>query len=145
MKELIGTHSEQPVDRVADLVEPRQVLPTPIEPGETRLGVLLGGAGSPELGAQKLRTAHDPDSSPTERCFEGHLRDGTCRGVVGQQPLALPPCSGNGAVERKGNGVEHCRLPGSGLAVQQKQPVGPQRVEIDRLRSREGAEGGDLE
>ncbi len=94
----------------------------------------------PSTGPGVLGRAGDPAPSPVQAELQDHLRDAAGRGVVALQSARVAP-AGHVAVEGEGDRVQHCGLARSGATVEQEEPVGAQRVEVDALGAGEGAEG----
>ena len=98
------------------------------------------------LGDKVFGGAGDAQPALGDGELEPHFGGGARLRVVAHQSLGLAASgSRHRGEQREADGVEHGGLAAAGGAVHQKQPVGAERVEVDRLGATERTEGPDLQ
>ncbi len=92
-----------------------------------------------------LRRAAHPQPAAGEGQLQAHRRSDIRTGLVAAQSAGLLAGPRHPAEERVGDRVEYRGLARAGLAMQQKQPISAQPVQIDALGSGERPQRGHLE
>lgn len=91
------------------------------------------------------RAPHDLKAAVPGTELQQYLRSGVRCGVVAAQPLGGLPVTRYGTVQGIADGIQDAGFPGTRGAVEQKQPMGAELIEIDDLAVSERPEGLDLE
>ena len=136
LEELVGVHPEQVGDDHRDLGDAVGAAGRPAgrriaDPAQRRGRLRDGGAAPPRLGPLVPRRAGDPQPLLGDRELQGHPGLGVRGGTVAAQPAGFLPGPRHGAEQRERDRIQQRRLAGAGVAVQQEQPVGGERVEVD--------------
>lgn len=150
LAELLAAHTDELPDLLPHLLVgaaerlpdgvPRVVL---AQPGLRLLG---GEAGAALLRPVLLGPPGDLQPPFPDGQVEQDLGDGVGRGVVAAQGCAGALAgAGHRPVERVADGVQDGGLARAGRPVEQEEPGGRERVEVDFLGAAEGAEGGDAQ
>ena len=138
--ELVAGQAEVVGEHLADLVLAcGSADPAPaLEALEVHLRALEGRALATSFGTRVLRRASDALANAPQRELQRHLGLDADGSEMRVQPSPSPALAG--AVERKGDRIEHRRLPRAGGPVEQEQPARAERFEVDALLAGERAE-----